>query len=109
MRRLALLLVLSISVLGACKGDRNKCEAACRNFFTLTYWKKADAEIAALPAAEREAAKKKKLSEFANMIEDGVEMCVNQCSSANNDDQIDCLTKAKTADEAQACVAEKDD
>ena len=107
MRRLVLVVsVALVTVLGACKGDRNECEKACRNFFTLTYWKKADAEIAALPAAEREVAKKRKLSEFANMIENGVEMCVSQCASANNDDQVECMTRAKTADEAQTCVKE---
>jgi len=95
-------LALASSALG-CKGDRNKCEAACRNYATLVYWEKTDAEIAAAPEADRENLKKKKLSEFTNYLEQGVEICVNQCSSANNDEQIDCMTKAKTGTEAEKC------
>jgi hypothetical protein len=103
MRHVLAVLALSASLV-ACKGDRNKCEEACRNYGTLSYWRKADAEIAALPEKDREAAKRRKLGEFSSLLENGVDHCVNQCSSANNDDQTDCMIKAKTAVEADICV-----
>jgi len=71
------------------------------------YWKITDAEIAAMPADKQAAARKRKLAEFGNQLENGVEMCINQCTSANNDEQTDCMIKAKTADEAAACVKDK--
>jgi len=104
MRR-ALVVVISLSLASvACKGDRGKCEQAVRNFATLVYWKKADAEIAAAPEAERAALKRKKLSLFQNELESGVDGLVSQCASANNDDQVDCMIAAKTADEALECA-----
>jgi hypothetical protein len=109
MRRLLVLSALVAGLmlpLGACKGDRKKCEDACRNYASLVYWKKVDAEIAALPAAEREPHRRKRLAAFASQLENGVDMCVNQCSSANNDEQMDCMIKAKTATDAEKCVEE---
>ena len=99
--RCALLLVVALS---ACKGDRTKCEAAARNYATLMYWKKADAEIAALPAAEQELARKKKLSAFTNELETKIDFVTEQCVSANNDEQVDCMIAAKTADEVGKCA-----
>lgn len=102
--RCAAVLALALSVLGACKGDPVQCEQACRNFYTLKFWKKADAEIAKLPADQQEAARQKKQVELANELEQGIQFCVVSCTSANNDDQNECLIKAKTADEAEDCV-----
>ena len=68
------------------------------------YWEVVDKELAATPEDKREALRKKKLAEFSSQLENGVDMCVSQCSSANNDDQIDCMIEAKTAAEVQKCV-----
>lgn len=108
MVRTALFAVAIASVALGCKGDRNKCEVACRNYATLTYWERTDADIAAAPEAEREALKKRKLSEFTNYLEQGVDACVNQCASANNDEQIECMTKAKTATDVKKCSSKDD-
>lgn len=97
------LFVLALASAFGCKGDRNKCEEACRNYATLVYWEKTDAEIAAAPEKDRELLKKKKLSEFTNYLEQGVDLCVNQCSSANNEEQTECMRTAKTGKEARAC------
>ena len=107
LRTALFVLAFATAVLG-CKGDRNKCEAACRNYATLVYWEKTDAEIAAAPEAERENLKKKKLSEFTNYLEQGVDLCVNQCSSANNDEQIECMTNAKSGPEVAKCSIKDD-
>ena len=98
-------LVLALGFLfGACKGDMQKCEEACRNYGNLVYWKHADAEIAAAPPEQRDALRKKRLGEFDSKLENGVDMCVSQCQSANNDKDMDCMIAAKTGDQAIACT-----
>jgi hypothetical protein len=106
MRRVLVVLAVLVA-LGACRGDRKKCEEACRNYASLVYWKKVDAEIAKLPEAERDSHRRKRLAQFASELENGVDVCINQCSSANNDEQMDCMIKAKTANDAETCT--KDD
>lgn len=101
---LRIALVSAGLLLAACKGDRQKCEQACRNYGTLMYWDVVDKEVAAAPEDKREALKKKKLAEFSSQLENGVDMCVSQCSSANNDEQIDCMIEAKTAADVKKCV-----
>jgi hypothetical protein len=101
----ALTLVLTlVLVLGGCKGDPVKCDQGCRNFATLVYWKTADAEIAAAPAEERDALRKRLLGKFEQKLASGVDLCVSQCKSAGNTEQIDCMIAAKTADQALACT-----
>jgi hypothetical protein len=90
--------------LSACKGDRAKCEKAARNYAELVYWKKANAEIDALPEAERANIRSKKLSEFTNELENGIDGITSQCVSANNDEQVDCMIAAKTAEAAMKCA-----
>lgn len=90
--------------LAACHGDRQKCETACRNYGTLLYWDLSDKEINAAPADQRDALRKRKLGEFSSKLENGIDLCVNQCSSANNDKMTDCMIAAKTADDAKKCV-----
>jgi len=99
--RLAWLLTF---VLAACKGDAVKCDQGCRNFATLAYWKKADADVAAAPAEQRDAMRKKFLGRFDSELEGGIDLCISQCQSANNTDDIECMIAAKTGDQALACV-----
>lgn len=109
MRRSFVLLGLAgVLSLGACKGDLAKCEKSCRNYATLVYWEKADSDVAAAPAAERSAMKRKYLDKFQRELEGGVDLCINQCSSANNDESMDCMIKAKTAKDAHKCNAKDD-
>jgi hypothetical protein len=102
--RSLLAVVGTLALLVGCKGDPVKCEKACRNYAELTYWKQADAEINAAPLAERDALRKKKMGEFSHNLSRGVDMCTSQCMSANNDEVIDCLLAAKTAEQAQSCA-----
>lgn len=104
MRAVLLALVVAVVPLGACKADAQRCEQASRNYATLTYWKRVDAELAALPPEKRESARRKKVSEFTNELEGQIDFVVSQCQSANNDDQIDCMIAAKTSEEAQVCA-----
>jgi hypothetical protein len=95
--------VILATVLG-CKGDPVKCEQACRNYAQLVFWKKADAEIAAAPPAERDELRKQKMAKFTADLEAGVNMCTSRCVSARNDEQNDCLINAKTAEQATDCT-----
>ncbi|MEJ7604040.1 MAG: hypothetical protein WKG01_39535 [Kofleriaceae bacterium] len=96
--------VLSLALLaGACKGDAHKCEQAARNYATLIYWDKADAALAKLPEAQRASARKRMLSEFTNGLERH-RRAVQQCQSANNDEQVDCMIAAKTAAQIAKCA-----
>jgi hypothetical protein len=97
-------LALVLALLVACKGDPIKCDQACRNFATLVYWKTADAEIAKLPPDQRDALRKTKLAEFNKYVEAGIDQCVTQCQSANNESQLDCMIAAHTGDQAQSCL-----
>ncbi|HUJ62184.1 MAG TPA: hypothetical protein VLX92_26940 [Kofleriaceae bacterium] len=99
--------VLAVIAIAACHGDPEKCEQACRNYAQLTYWKKADAEIAAAPPAERDQLRKDRLAKFSADIEKGIDFCVGRCTSANNEKQTGCLIEAKTAEAAQACVKDE--
>ena len=91
------------ALLCACRGDAVKCDQACRNFATLVYWKNADAQIAAEPEATRDALRKRLVGEFASRLEAGIDTCVSQCQSANNNAAIECMIAAKTGDQALAC------
>jgi hypothetical protein len=102
--RFVLLAVLAITA-PACKGDLQKCDQACRNYATLLYWQLSDAEIAAAPADQRDNLRRRKLAEFDAKLENGVDMCVNQCTSANNTETIDCMIEAKSGSAAKACSA----
>lgn len=101
---LTLLAVTALTFGGACKGDAQKCETGCRNYATLVYWKLADAEVAAAPADRRDALRKRKLGELDEKLENGIDMCVSQCRSANNEADTECLIAAKTADQATGCL-----
>lgn len=101
--RCALALVFVLSITG-CKGDPVKCEKACRNYAQLVYWEQAEAEIAAVPVAERDALRKQKMGEFSANLSKGVDLCTSKCMSANHDEDIDCLIAAKTAKDVKACT-----
>ena len=104
MRSALALTLLALTLLAACKGDAQKCDTGCRNFATLRYWKAADAEVAAAPPGQRDALRRQKLGEFDQKLESGIDMCVSQCQSANNDTDIECMIAAKTEGQATACL-----
>ncbi len=83
--------------------DAAACERACRNHATLKYWQVADAELAQIPPASRDAARRQKVSDFAQKLEAGLASCTSQCTTANNAVQTACLGDAKTAAALAAC------
>ena len=85
--------------------DKPRCERACRNFATLKFWERADGEIAALPQADRAAARAAKADELATKVAAGIDVCVSSCLSANNPEQTACWGDAKTVAQLSACDA----
>lgn len=106
MRWLAVVCFVCFAGCQSCKGDPEKCDQACRNYAELVFWDGANAEIDKLPVAERDAARKQKLAEFARNLERGIDLCTSKCVSANNTDDMKCMIAAKTAKAVKACVAE---
>lgn len=100
----AAVVVCAMLLLPACKGDPVRCEKAIRNYTALVYWDEADKEIAAKPEAERAALRKEKLAKFDHDLSGGIDTMTSQCVSAGNDDQIECMIDAKTAEDAKACT-----
>lgn len=103
-----MLRTLLVAFLGiaSCKGDRAKCDQSCRHYAELVYWGEWDPVINAAPAEKREAMRREKLADFENRVANGVEACITQCVSANNDETTDCLINAKTATGAKKCIEE---
>lgn len=98
--------VLALAVLAAagCKRPSSKsCEEALRNYATLTYWETAEVEIAAAPAAERDALRAAKLAERDRLIEEGLTMAISQCRAARDFEGVKCMREARTAAQAKAC------
>jgi hypothetical protein len=99
---LALAAILA-AMLGGCRGDPVKCEKACRNYGTLVYKKNAAIHVANEPESTRDELREKLERRFPSELEKGVDLCVSQCESANNDDDVNCMIAAKTGDQAVAC------
>ena len=96
--------VAAVLLAAAChKGDPQKCDVACRNYAQLTFWHKADAEIAAAPEERREELRKQKLAEFEKNLERGIDLCTTKCVDANYDKDVTCWTNAKTYEQLQQC------
>jgi len=100
--RWALVVLLVVTACGK-KGDPQKCDVACRNYAQLKFWHGADAEIDALPADQRDAARKQKLAEFTRGMERGLDLCTSKCVDANYDKDVTCWTNAKTYEQLQKC------
>jgi hypothetical protein len=104
MRWLVAVMLVALPAIGACRGDPQRCEQACRNFGTLVYWKPADAEVAAAPPEQRDALRKQKLGELSTRLERHIDICVSQCTSTDDPTTVDCMIAAKTAEQALACM-----
>lgn len=83
--------------------DAASCEKACRNFARLKYWERADAEIAALPAADQAAARTAKTGDYAKQLDAGLPSCIESCVNANNGAQTACIAKATSVADLAAC------
>lgn len=99
-------LVLALAGFGACsRGTAADCDRGCRNYYSLHFWDRADKELAAAPAGERDALRAKKLEELDSKLKSGdLNMCVSQCQKAATNEQVACMIGARTMAESEACV-----
>lgn len=97
-------LLLSSALASGCKGDREKCATAAQRYAELVYWDRVNAEIAKLPAEQRDTERKRRLVEFNRELDAQLDFRIQQCVAAGNDDQSDCIIKSKTADEVRDCA-----
>ena len=102
-------LVAAVTVAGTgCRGDREKCEKAARNYHHLMFWETAEAEIAAAPPERRDALRKEKSVQFEQEENSpGVSQIVKGCMVENNKDTVNCLIDAKTAAQARKCAKQE--
>lgn len=108
MRAHGLLVVLVALLVGCGKPSAKDCEEALRNWFTLLYWEKAEAEIAAAPPEQREAMRAEKVKEKDRQLAGGLELGINQCRGSRDKDGVKCMKEAKTAAQARKCRAPKE-
>ena len=102
MWRILASILASMALAGSpgCRGDVQQCEQACRNFGNLVEGKSAETEIAAAPADQRDALRKRKAGE----LDHHVDVCVSKCVSGNNREVVACMIAARTAEQALACA-----
>src|SRR5688572_7303222 len=100
---LAAVLLLALSLGGCSRPSAKDCEEALRNYVTLLYWEKAEAEIAAAPPEQREALRKAKADENEKQIQAGMDLGVMQCRGARDHDGVKCMKAATTAAAARKC------
>jgi hypothetical protein len=105
MRALVASLLLALAAAG-CGANDGDCDKACRNYFQLHYWEEANAEIAGVPVAEREALRQKKLVELEERTNKGIVLCMKQCRTAATKEQVACLIDATTKAAAKECLEE---
>ena len=107
-RSVLVALVLAL-LLGACDRPSAKdCEDALRNYVTLLFWEKAEAEIAAAPKEQRDALRAAKQAENEKHIKEGMDLGVMQCRGARDFDGVKCMKAATTAAQARKCREPKD-
>lgn len=102
-RSVALAVALALALLGCKRPTSEACEEALRNYATLLYWEKAEVELAAAPAAERDALRVAKLAERDKLIAEGMGLAVSQCRAARDFDGVKCMKNAHTPTQARAC------
>ncbi len=106
--RLALVFVVALLAAACSRPSAKDCEEGLRNWFTLVFWEKAEAEIAAAPPEQREALRAAKTKEKDTQIEGGIHLAINQCRGARDHDGVKCMKAATTGAQARKSRAPKD-
>ncbi len=105
MRTIGLALIAILAASGCKRGNAEDCDKGCRNYYSLHFWEKSDKQLAATPEAERDALRAKMLVELDGKLKSGdLNMCVSQCQKAGAPDDVQCMIKARTVAEVEACV-----
>jgi hypothetical protein len=96
-------IVFLLGLVACDKASVQDCDKGCRNYFELHYWERANAEIAAAPAEEREALRQKKQAEFEPRMMQNLDLCVQKCRSGADEDRVKCWIAAKSTAEVKKC------
>lgn len=104
--------VAAVLVLAAAPGcsrpSAKDCEETIAKWFTMIYWEKAEAEIAAAPPEQREAMRQAKAAEHERQLKGGMDLGVMQCRGARDHDFVKCMKQASNATQAKKCRPPKD-
>jgi hypothetical protein len=106
--RLAAFCLALVAAAGCSRPSAKDCEEGLRNWFTLIYWEKAEAEIAKAPPETRDALRKAKGEEKDKQFAAGLELAVLQCRGARDFDGVKCMKAATNAVQARKCRAPKE-
>ena len=97
------LLALTLLLAACNKASVQECDKGVRQYFKLVYWEEAEAQIAAVPEAERAALRLQKQEELEPRMMKNIDLAVNKCVSGAGAKRARCWTKATTVKEAKAC------
>lgn len=101
-------LLLAVAPAGCSRPSAKDCEETIAKWFTMIYWEKAEAEIAAAPADQRESMRQAKSAEHALQLKGGMDLGVMQCRGARDHDFVKCMKDASNATQARKCRPPKD-
>lgn len=104
----AAVLFLAAGSVGCSRPSAKDCEEMLTKWFTMIYWEKAEAEIAAAPAEQREALRQTRTVEHDRQLKGGMELGVMQCRGARDHDFVKCMKDASNATQARKCRPPKD-
>jgi len=105
MRALAALALSLVGLVGCQKSSYQECDVACRNYYYVHYWRDAELEIAKVPEAQRAELRKQKQIDYEPRMMKELNLCIVQCQKTPaTPEQVKCMTEAKTAETAEACL-----
>jgi hypothetical protein len=104
----AALLALAVELAGCQRPTGEQCERLCWRSNELNFWQKFDLETRDKPPAEVEklrAERRKTWDEMkAREFDPGLENCVRECRRSASVDDVACVERATTAEQAAACL-----
>jgi hypothetical protein len=109
-RLLALLLAAALAAAaGACQHPTGEqCEQLCWRYNELHYWERFEREAAGLAPDARERLRAERQKEWAAMralpFDPGLENCMRGCRRSAPADAVDCVRRATTSAQAEACL-----
>lgn len=96
--------VVDAAVADAAGLTADECGRGCRNYATLSYWHKHERELAKVAAGKRAARRAEMDKDLAALIDAGLSMCVDNCLSHDNVDQVSCMAAATTYEQVHGCA-----
>ena len=108
MRCFGLVVMLAFATAGCAKPELDDCRKACWNHNKIMFWAKVDKDAEGLSpedAAKLRAEREVEFRKIQTREEDpGLLNCITNCQHNARPDQVKCLQKATTPDEATSCI-----